>query len=480
MSFSSFNGQLRGQLQSQHVELEIDGERQAYLIGRLAITANPESGIYPFRDVKLSRADIEWLLATCEGRRAPLDRGTEAQAGLDLRGADLRQVDLSNLSLARVQGGRDWLVYGDLPEEQRDLARVHLEGADLGGTHLEEAFLGGAHMEECFLGGAHLERAYLEGAHLEGACLEGAHLEGANLLGAHLEGASLEGAHLEGACLESAHLEGAGLARAHLEGANLAGASLRGNPAPADFLRRVRHWDSDILTPANLQGAFFDTATILEDVVLGEKEFGFVSLADVHWGGVNLSVIEWEALTMLGDERRARQTGWLYNYRGAVRAYRQLSAALREQGLHEVAARFAYRAQVLQRGVLWRQMLPLRRQGLKGARPLAQKMAAYIFSWLLDLFAGYGYKPLRCLITYLIVIVAFMVVYYVQGAANGLHFSWLQLLAVSITAFHGRVFFPVQFGLNAAQAFTAAIESFVGLIIEVGLILAIAQRLFRK
>ena len=461
----------------------IDSERQAYLASRRAITAKSASGIYPFNGVKLNRADVEWLLATQEDQHALIDRAGEPQhasSGLDLRGANLEQVNLSNLPLARLLGGRNWLVYPSSTTEQRALASIHLVGADLGGAHLEEAFLGDAHMEECFLGGAFLEKAYLEGAHLEGADLEGAHLAGANLLGAHLEGTNLEGAHLEGANLEGAHLEGANLARAHLEGANLAGATLKGKPVPVDFLKRVRHWDKDILTPANLQGAFCDTATILEDIGLGDEQFGFVSLADIHWGGANLSVVQWETVTMLGDERRGRQTSWLYNYRGAVRAYRQLATALQEQGLNEEAVPFAYRAQVLQRRVLWRQMLQLRRQGRKGIGRLARKMIDYLFSWLLDLCAGYGYKPIRALFTYLFVIAAFMLLYYVQGIVYGSHLSWEQLFIVSMTSFHGRSFFTAQIELSTPQAFTAVVEGFVGFIMEVSLIVIFARGFFKK
>src|SRR6266700_1430829 len=239
-------------------EAQIDSERQHYLTCRRAVTAHIESGVYPFKDVKLSRADIECLLATREDVLEPVERGGDerqgAYAGLDLRGALLQQADLSNLPLAHMLGGRSWLVCPSLTEEQRDLASAQMERADLGGAHLERSFLGGARMEECLLGGAHLEGDYMEGAHLEGA----------------------------------------NLVRAYLEGANLAGASLGGMPVPADFLKRVRHWDKHVLTPANLQGAFFNDATTLEDDVLGDEQFGFVSLADVHWGGVNLSVVEWE------------------------------------------------------------------------------------------------------------------------------------------------------------------------------------------
>ncbi|HLX55441.1 MAG TPA: pentapeptide repeat-containing protein, partial [Ktedonobacteraceae bacterium] len=108
------------------------------------------------------------------------------------------------------------------------------------------------------------------------------------------------------------------------------------------------------------------------------------------------------------------------------------------------------------------------------------KMIGYLSSWLLDLFAGYGYKPLRCFITYVLVIGAFMIIYYTQGMAYGPHISWIQSLILSMTAFHRRAFFPAQFQLSGPQAFTSAIESFVGLVIEIGLVVTFAQRFFRK
>ncbi|MDQ6662521.1 MAG: hypothetical protein M3Z24_16345, partial [Chloroflexota bacterium] len=138
-----------------------------------------------------------------------------------------------------------------------------------------------------------------------------------------------------------------------------------------------------------------------------------------------------------------------------------------------------YRAQVLQREVIWRQMLPLRRQGRKGLPKLVRKMVDYLFSWLLDLFVGYGYKPGRALITYLLIIGIYTVLYSMLGTVYGPHLSWWGALGVSMTAFHGRVFFPEQFQVSGAQAFTAATEAFVGLLIEVGLIVTIAQRFFR-
>ncbi len=54
-------------------EPEIDIERQKYLAVRRTIVSDIKQGIYPYKDMKLSRADIEWLLATHEIVRGPLE-----------------------------------------------------------------------------------------------------------------------------------------------------------------------------------------------------------------------------------------------------------------------------------------------------------------------------------------------------------------------------------------------------------------------
>ena len=71
-----------------------------------------KQGIYPFRGMKLSRADVEWLLATHENGRGPVnwsDEGQRGRKGLDLRGADLCQVDLmtSVLTSKRTTKGQN-------------------------------------------------------------------------------------------------------------------------------------------------------------------------------------------------------------------------------------------------------------------------------------------------------------------------------------------------------------------------------------
>jgi hypothetical protein len=73
-------------------EPEIDDQRQAYLKERLTIPVDEQSGIYPFKDIRLTRADIEWLLH----EHGPIHWNDESQRereGLDLRGAILGKTE---------------------------------------------------------------------------------------------------------------------------------------------------------------------------------------------------------------------------------------------------------------------------------------------------------------------------------------------------------------------------------------------------
>jgi uncharacterized protein YjbI with pentapeptide repeats len=380
---------------------EIDAERQQYLEKRRHRLFKENKPVVPLRDVQLSRADIEWLLATHEKGHGPLDWNDLEQRqrkGLHLWGADLREVDLSNLPLANVD-----------------------------------------------LGGAHLEGATLYSAHLENANLVSAHLEHVNLSLAHLEDAMLIGAHLEGSGLVGSHLEGARLMRTHLEG-------------------------------ADLNGCFLDAQTNLNSVTLFNQEKGAVSLVDVHWADVNLAVVDWSVLSKLGDERAALQQQdtdrtpdaqiFLVEFlKRATRAYRQLSVVLRNQGLNEDAARFAYRAQLMQRKVFWH----------------TRKFGRYLFSLFLGLTTGYGYRVWRSFATYVFVILGFATIYFLLGLRVGLPISYGDAIVFSMTSFHGRGFSPGEnIGLSNPLTVFAAIEAFVGLLIEVTFIATLTQRLFAK
>ena len=289
----------------------------------------------------------------------------------------------------------------------------------------------------------------------------------------HLEGANLGEAHLERALLEYAHLESAYLGEAHLEGALLNGARLQ-----STFLGKAhlegKVMEGETLGPADLRLAFLDEATTLNDITLGNAQHGYVRLADVRWGGVNLAVVHLPPAHLLGDEHEAYTTkgdNQTDAYQAAVRANRQLTVALQGLGLNEEAARFAYRAQVLQRRVFRRQ----------------RKVGAYLFSLLIAALAGYGYRLGRILIGYALIVSVFAAGYFFTGhtlsspalTGQSLLQGVLDAFQISLNAIHGRVFFA-QFGLYTAQSWLATAESIFGIVIEGVFVAMLIQRFFGR
>ena len=389
--------------QPWRIEPEIDLERQKYLTERRGITPVIEQGIYPFKDIKLSRADVEWLLATHDNGRGPIflrQEGQYKRNGPDLRGANLNNVNLSRLPLARMLGGLSWDDWIPATQEQREMAGIHLKEANLSRAHLEGAYLNNAYMEK------------------------------ANCSWVYLNVANLPDTHLEHASLYQSRLEGANFSRAHLE-------------------------------RCDLSGAFFDAGTNLKDIYISNEKLGVISLVDIKWGGANLSVVNWSSVKMLGNERKAKKSNRLEDYQTAVRANRQLAVALQEQGLNEDAARFAYRAQKLQRVVLCRQ----------------KKFISYLFSGFLDILAGYGYRPVRSLFWYFVIIIGFALAYSVFG-----HLSLFpDALVFSLTSFHGRGFFPGlgnEASLHNPLVVLASVEAVMGLFIEISFIATFTKRFF--
>ena len=234
-------------------------------------------------------------------------------------------------------------------------------------------------------------------------------------------------------------------------------------------------------------GAYFDGSTNVKNIVLGNEEFGCVSVADVRWGGVNLAVIRWPRMrkrlrqvwVLLGDERRARTrmasedkpglAGEVpednFQYRAAARANRQLAQALRDQGVNEEAGIFAYQGQVLQRIVLRK-----RKQWLRWFGPL-----------FLDVISGYGYKPLRSFITYLLVVLGFATLYFLMRDSVHPALSPLDAVIFSITSFHGRGFNRGEtVTLHNPLTIAAAVEAIIGLLIEIVFIATFTQRFFAR
>ena len=416
---------------SWRTEPEIDEKRQEELSTCHTIVPDIEKGIYPFKGMKLSRADVEWLLATHENGRGPVDwndEGQQEREGLDLRGADLQHINLGGLPLAGMIGGLTGRIWRSSSPEQDEMAAVRMQGALL---------------MQAQLAGAKLNAAYLDRANLFRS-----HLEQAELWNTSLKGASLSETRLGGAILTGAHLEGADLDRAHLEGVSTA--------------------------PADLTWAVFDSTTVLRGVTLGNAIHGYVRVADVNWGGANLTVVKWSQVGMLGDEQEARQkmrdgkkkdaATRLEEFETAVRANRQLANVLQAQALNEDAARFAYRAQILQRKVLWKQ----------------RDVGKWLFSMLLALVAGYGYRMWRILVAYLCIVLLCAGAYFILGMYYQPHLSLLDAVLTSITAFHGRVFSEPFLRPGEPQLWVTAFEAIAGLVIEGVFIAMLTQKFFGK
>jgi hypothetical protein len=114
------------------------------------------------------------------------------------------------------------------------------------------------------------------------------------------------------------------------------------------------------------------------------------------------------------------------------------------------------------------------------------RLLAWIFSWLLFLVAGYGERPVRSLVAYLLVLFGFAGAYFALGSgalgigAHGAITTPLAALVFSVTSFHGRGFFPGGLVLDDPITVLAAIEAVMGLFIEITFIATFTQRFFAR
>lgn len=518
-------------------------ERQVYLAQRYAITPNVEQGSYRYKDIepKLTRGDIEWLLAGHESRgiRGPVNWSEEEhrrRIGLDLRGADLSGLDLSGLPLARVRLGLSAGEWLNATAAAREMAAAHLEGANLQGTHLEGANLRGAHLRGADLTEALLLQAIVIGAHLEGANLTAAHLEEADLgevialdvdcSQAHLEGADLHGARLErsvlrGAHFERANLDGAHLEQAQLEGAHAAGATFNGaflesavlNGAGLDganFYAAHLAWAQ--ATGAHLDGAFLNGAH-LESATLNGAHLARADLRETHLEGASLRAAHLESADLrratfddktsladavlgtkklgyasLGDIRWGGIDLTTVDWRQVKRLGDERAARGRDASEGGRAALRAYRqvaAQLRALGMVeeadrftYRAFAFQRGTLLRSGRLLQ-----YLFSWFLALLTGYGYHPGRALFWYLAIVGGFALAY-LQLTTGGFTGSspaalWSAVM-FSFGSFHGGGFFQTGQNLGNLAAILPKVEAVIGLIIEATFVITTVRRYLTK
>jgi hypothetical protein len=193
----------------------------------------------------------------------------------------------------------------------------------------------------------------------------------------------------------------------------------------------------------------------------------------VRFNGLSLIVLtrEWEQVRKLADEieadkvprkkREKREDA----YAATGRAYRLLATALREQGLTALATRFHYRAELMDRKALYH-------RGLRH-RP------AWLISWLLGTFAGYGDRVSRLFATYGVVITVFACLFW-----WGAHHAFppptslreaVDPFILSVTSFHGRGLQPHGLTQNDTVTALSGLEAVFGLLIE-GLFIAAFTR----
>jgi uncharacterized protein YjbI with pentapeptide repeats len=342
-------------------------------------------------------------------------------AGIKLDRADMEWL------LAQYHAG-DWS-----DATWADRYHVKHKGLDFSGVIVSYSNLSGLPLQHTSFAHAQMHHTRLEDAQLEGSYLRDAELERAMLIRAHLEKVNLRWAHLQGANLDYAYLAGANLGRAVL-----------------------------------------DATTLMHGIHLSDKLHGAAFLADVRWADANLGVLNWTSI--VGDESVARQKhrddGTIKDSktqrddaRRAVRTYRQLATVLRSQGMNEEADRFAYRARFCQRTVLRQQ----------------RHIITYVGSVFLDLLAGYGYRPERTLLAYLLVVLGFALSFFFLAPHSDLTLSPLASLVMSVSSFHGRGFFPgANIPLDAPLTVFAAAEAIIGLVIEVSFIATFTQRFFAR
>jgi hypothetical protein len=263
-------------------------------------------------------------------------------------------------------------------------------------------------------------------------------------------------------------LEDTNLLVAQLSGANLSGAQLEG----ANLLEAQ-------LTGANLRSARLDRETLL--TLLHGANFAGIPLDQIVLDNTNLTVVSWEGVAPLGDDKRARMATYhdgpeerkgksnsredrIMDYEAAVRANRLLATELRRQGLAEDADVFAYHAQLMQRRLRFR-----------------RQFGRWLVSWGLAALSGYGYRLGRIFAAYAIVVLTFAALFLLPTFLNGAIPTIQQAadaLQISLNAIHGRVFFA-QFGLDTLQSWLATAESVIGIVIEGVFVAMIIQRLFR-
>lgn len=172
---------------------------------------------------------------------------------------------------------------------------------------------------------------------------------------------------------------GADLYRADLRGAHLFALDLRGSS----------------LMKADLRGANLHCADLRDCNLLGAR-LDDTRLNNVIWDRQLQQERQGRESQRAGDGAKARQY-----FEEAEETYRNLRVHLEKAGLFEQAGLFFYREMLMRR--------------LRMPRYSSKRL----FSWLVDLFSGYGEKPLNVVLFSLGLIVVCALLYFLVGVWHG-------------------------------------------------------------
>lgn len=418
--FDSWSGYWTSQGMSWRTEPEIDNARKAYLSVRRGVKADIVRGIYPFRDeqgsIKLTRADVEWLLATHKsgGMRGPLDwndTNQRSRTGLDVRGADLSGINLNHLPLDKLRGGlsEDDFFAASLPQLQT--AAVRLTNASL-------VF-------------AQLQRSILTYARLEGADLRSARLEGADLYHATL-----------------ASDKPASLRRVSFDEETVLNQIALGNArGVGPYFSDIR-WNGAVLTGVDWS---LMTMTAEED--------------ETHKRGIVRRWNEQATRTYRAAVRTSRQLATILRSQGINEDADRFAYKAIKLQRHVLFHQRHYNG--------WAFSFVLDALSGYGYR-LTRILIAYAF--FVTLFAVlYLTLSSGCEATALLQVMTAGA----HCAPSGHTYSWLESFVISVTAFHGRVFVE-GYQPGTPFGIVAALESIVGLVIEGVFIAMLTQRFFAR
>ena len=212
--------------------------------------------------------------------------------------------------------------------------------------------------------------AQLEQLISEGHSLEGFQLAHSNLAGIHL----LLAGQNRGVCMRNADLY-----RANLQGAHMFRADLRGGSLMKADCREANLNFSD-LRDTNLLGTRIEGARI----------------DNIQWG------VQLRQQKQACAALKARQADKAADaFEQAEEICRGLRKVSEQQGLFELAGRFFYEEMLMRR-----YQMP---------KPSFQRS----ISWLVDIFCGYGEKPLRVILFSLQMITALALCYFLLGIRDG-------------------------------------------------------------